>query len=818
MQIAPMAGFMETVVITWMFIFSGVGVPMGVPPLPEDPATANVAPENCLAYFSSYGMDEADPDSSNQTERLFAEPEVRSMAAEIERAVRRGFQKAGEKGKLPPSLPADDLVDMVKILLTRPSAAYVSEVQMHPGGPIVRGGLAVNCGDDAAKVRAVLERAFKDMPPQIAREIQIDGEKWTSFKAAPNTTIVWGFKGNRLLAAAGEGEIEAMQLRAKGPAPKWLQKLHENLLVERVATVAYFNAKAILRLALPAAGPQAAKFVEVLGFGNVEALETVAGLDEKGFVAKSLWRIDGEPQGVFRLANAAPLTPDDLALVPADATCAAALKLDPAGFFDLIRQTVERIDPNAKAVMDAQIAQTEMMLGLKLRQDVLEPLGDTWCLFDSPGEGGAISGLTLVSRLKDPRRAVAAHEKLIQISMAMLNARRPQEEDVEIADFFSAGGTTRLYATEFKGRKIYIFDGGMFGPPCTPAWCFTDKELVASLNPQGVKGYLSRGGDFKSLAQVPEVAELFADGAGPLRFAYCNTQRMFDVFYPIALIYGKYAMSALRMSGVELDVSIFPSAQAIRPHIRPSVVSSRRIPLGIEIVERRTMPGPSVSTALPAAVAALLPAVQSARQAARMTHSKNNVKQIGLAMLNYAAANRAFPPAYTVDKDGKPLLSWRVLILPYLESNNLITEFHLDEPWDSEHNKKLIEKMPECYKSPTSKVADQGKTNYLTVRGERTIFPGKDPTGFAQIRDGTSNTIMTVEVSDDKAVIWTKPDDFEYDEKDPIKGLIGLWPDGFHAGLADGSVFFIRSSIDRKVLRLLFIRDDGEFIPDDAVD
>ena len=85
---------------------------------------------------------------------------------------------------------------------------------------------------------------------------------------------------------------------------------------------------------------------------------------------------------------------------------------------------------------------------------------------------------------------------------------------------------------------------------------------------------------------------------------------------------------------------------------------------------------------------------------AARTQCVNNLKQIGLAMHNYHATHKTFPPAFTVDKDGKPLLSWRVLILPYLEQDALYKEFHLDEPWDSPHNRTLIERMPPTYRCP----------------------------------------------------------------------------------------------------------------------
>jgi len=212
-------------------------------------------------------------------------------------------------------------------------------------------------------------------------------------------------------------------------------------------------------------------------------------------------------------------------------------------------------------------------------------------------------------------------------------------------------------------------------------------------------------------------------------------------------------------------------------------------------------------------VALLLPAVQAAREAARRVASSNNLKVIALAVHNYGTVNKTFPPAYKANANGKPLLSWRVLILPYIEGGaELYRQFHLDEPWDSDHNKQLIARMPAIYRNPNSTSAAQGKTNYLTVRNEKSIFPDGKGVSFASVRDGLSNTIMTVEVPDESAVIWTKPDDFTYDENDPIKGLTGMRANGFFAGFADGSVRFIASSIDQTVLKALFTRNGGEAI------
>jgi hypothetical protein len=378
--------------------------------------------------------------------------------------------------------------------------------------------------------------------------------------------------------------------------------------------------------------------------------------------------------------------------------------------------------------------------------------------------------------------------------------------------------TERLDTVKFAGQEINVYSAGLFGPPFNLSWCVTDTELLVSLQPQGIKAYLSRTADFQSLAETPEVARLFEGGVGPLKFFYGDTQRGFDVVYPLLLSNLKYAFWGLQRAGIEVSPALLPSARAIRPHLMPTVIAVRRTKAGIEITERRSVPGPSIGTAVPVGIGIAVPAVISARKAARRAQSSNQMKQIGLALLMYEEAHKTFPPAYKADKNGKPLLSWRVFILPYIEGQSLYEEFHLDEPWDSPHNKKLITRMPSCYRSPNSKLGGQGKTNYLTVRGKDTIFSGEDGVGPADVTDGMSNTIMTVEASDAKAVIWTKPDDFEYDEKDPLKGLVGLQPDGFIAGFSDGSVRFISSSIKPRTLKLLFTRNDGEPINQSELD
>lgn len=208
---------------------------------------------------------------------------------------------------------------------------------------------------------------------------------------------------------------------------------------------------------------------------------------------------------------------------------------------------------------------------------------------------------------------------------------------------------------------------------------------------------------------------------------------------------------------------------------------------------------------------------------------RNNLRVIGLLMHEHAnAKGGALPPAAICDSNGKPLLSWRVAMLPYGDETTLYKEFKLDEPWDSEHNKKLIPKMPVTYLLPGSGSEKDGFTHYrvfvapMNVQGNRPMFvkPGSPVGGKLQNRyllynlpDGTSNTIMVAEA--EEAVIWTKPDELDYDDKQPLPKLGYFWKDSTTVLMGDGSSRGISSKVDEKTLRLAITADDNMPLPSD---
>jgi len=196
----------------------------------------------------------------------------------------------------------------------------------------------------------------------------------------------------------------------------------------------------------------------------------------------------------------------------------------------------------------------------------------------------------------------------------------------------------------------------------------------------------------------------------------------------------------------------------------------------------------------------LKPLLEAAQEEARGVREMNNLKMIALAMLNYQTAHRNFPPAASAGPDGKPLLSWRVAILPYLEQEALYEQFHLDEPWDSPNNAPLVSKMPEVYAIPGQ--PNTGKTTIMVFTGQGAPFNGATGLRPRDIVDGMSLTILAVEAGPDKAVPWTKPEDLTFDPTNP-KAALGNIGEGFNAAFMDGSVQHIASDVAADVLKAL---------------
>jgi hypothetical protein len=200
------------------------------------------------------------------------------------------------------------------------------------------------------------------------------------------------------------------------------------------------------------------------------------------------------------------------------------------------------------------------------------------------------------------------------------------------------------------------------------------------------------------------------------------------------------------------------------------------------------------------------------RQAARESQTANDLKQIALAMHNYYDVFSTIPPKAIRDKDGKPLLSWRVHLLPFIEQGELYKKFRLDEPWDSEHNLALVKEMPPVYENKIAGAAmAPGTTCYRLPVMPGSVWEGNEPLKFNAITDGTSNTIWTIAAPTANAVVWTKPDDWVIDANNIKKSIFGDASEAW-IGRMDGWVEILPATVSEDDCKHLLQYADGNVV------
>ncbi len=207
--------------------------------------------------------------------------------------------------------------------------------------------------------------------------------------------------------------------------------------------------------------------------------------------------------------------------------------------------------------------------------------------------------------------------------------------------------------------------------------------------------------------------------------------------------------------------------------------------------------------------------IELANAEGKRSQCVNNLKSLAIAMHNYHDTYGHFPPTFSVDENGKPLQSWRVLLLPFLENSALYEAIRRDEPWDSEHNRQFHDKMPPVFRCAQCR---QGKTNrdtvYCVVVGDETFGrAGERGIKLGEITDGTSNTFMIVERK--KPVCWMAPVDISQEDaylgvNQKAEGIGSGHEGGFNAAIGDGSVRFISEKIALDVLKAILTVAGGE--------
>jgi prepilin-type processing-associated H-X9-DG protein len=518
-------------------------------------------------------------------------------------------------------------------------------------------------------------------------------------------------------------------------------------------------------------------------------------------------------RGLLTLLDQPTFGADSLPPLPSGVNSFTVLSLDWGKVLDAIATV-----PDGEQVIAQVSDEFRRRTGLRLREDLLEALGPRWAFYAAPQEMQAPINpfmamglwvlrppkLTAVAEVRKPEEFRRDIDELMAALNDLLRQAVPGDRP---APRFEKLGDGRGYVLNMPPEVLPLPAG------VRPTLRIGEEYAALAISPEAAKSALearpsdreremfSRLGDDLVALSVSDPRTMTPEVIANLPFFLQLLGRSND-----------RDGTAQALGSIKVDPELIPAPDAMRKYLFPSVTIAKVNDQGLTVTARQSVPSLNPISSGPVAIALLLPAVQSAREAARRAQCVNNLKQMALAFHNYHSANNSFPAHAIYSKDGKPLLSWRVAILPYIEQEPLYREFHLDEPWDSPHNKALIERMPPTYACPTAPV-QRGMTPYQVAVGKGAMFEGKQGIGIAEVTDGTSNTILVAESK--TPVTWTKPDDLELDPDGPPPRIGSYHPGGANTAFADGSVRFIKDTINQGVLRALFTRNGGEVISAD---
>jgi prepilin-type processing-associated H-X9-DG protein len=220
-------------------------------------------------------------------------------------------------------------------------------------------------------------------------------------------------------------------------------------------------------------------------------------------------------------------------------------------------------------------------------------------------------------------------------------------------------------------------------------------------------------------------------------------------------------------------------------------------------------------------VALIIPGISSAPSAGRRSQCLNNIRNIAIALHNYASHYGSLPPAYIADENGRPMHSWRVLILPYVVRSDIYSMYRFDEPWDGPENSKLHDLVVNVFACPEDgSRLKRTDTSYVAVVGPETIWPGESGFRLDDVTDGLSQTLLVVEIAK-SGIHWMEPRDLHFSQMaTTINAAKGQCISSPHKGMAsvafaDGRVRVLHDSILADTIASLLTVRGGETIPGD---
>jgi prepilin-type processing-associated H-X9-DG protein len=719
------------------------------------------------------------------------------------------------------------------------------------GPPAPQGTIVIPGGAAAIpEIKAIVAQ----MPPGSVENEKVGSRQVTRVQlpALSGVEIGWWAEGKHLVVAVGPGAVDTALNTAAGKAPSLesspVFKKYRAKTDFDVAFTAWVDLGQVRKLlgGMPLAPPSAGKA------GTVNDILKSLGLDRigpaamrMGFKGKALWTestIEAPAPREGLLAwDPKPITLAELPPLPAATDGFYAGRLNwPAAGAGLIRIAAEitnLVNGDNAPPFDAQFEGLQRQLGVEIQRELFDSLGDLVVLYGDTRQGVLGLGTGLAISVKDAKTLREGLDKLVGRFMQ------------------ASGPFVQINAVKRSNRVLTYVEMQGF-PIITPSWAIDDKWLIVGLSPQTVDAFLLRmDGKLERWVPPAEVKAVLAEMPGKFNsLTYSDPRDGLRTTLGGAPLLMSIMGARMMQPGMPggppmgaaspLSMADLPPAEVVTQPLFPNISVSSMTDKELRWTSRSSLPAVPLlggagiggaGTAAPIMAALLLPAVQQAREAARRAQSKNNLKQIGLALHNYHDVHNEFPAGTHENEKLKPeqRLSWQADILPYVDQAAIYNQITFDKPWDDDANLGVLKMQLPVFLSPGLAIDPNGKvgyTHYVGIAGLGKDGPqlkiGDMGAGFfgydracsiRDITDGTSNTMAVSEAIKDLGG-WGVggPSTIRALTKQPyINGPDGLgspFRGGMHVLFADGSVRFVSVNINPQILEALTTIAGGEVV------
>lgn len=678
---------------------------------------------------------------------------------------------------------------------------------------------------------------------------------------SPGIEVAWWTEGTHLVAAVGIKAVDSMIQVATGKSPNvTTNELYKKYVLGgpkfEMVSAGWLDFGLLKRTfgeqPVPN-GPNAEKPVTVDDVLKALGLDSLGAVVlQNGYAGKAMWsetymETVGPRTGLMSLVDQKPISLKDLPPMPWGMNGFGAGSMNFSKMYDAFVNVARDVGKlggeNASSQVESTIDQIPGILGFDPKADLFDALGNVYCLYGDSRGGVLGIDFAAVVQVKDAKKLRTTIDQILKMATGQVP---PNQVSVR--------------RTKKHGREIVTIEAaeGVFNP----AFVIDDEWMCIGLFPQTVEAFVLRL-DKKLSPWEPTESYAEAFEAVPKEFTSvtaADPRKMYRTLIglsPVLMPIVRQGVKATaRQAGMDVpedfrlpvDLADFPPGELVARPLFPNVTVTTVDEGGVRWTTRSSLPGfplmgggggGTAAATAGVGVALLLPAVQSAREAARRTQSRNNLKQIAIAMHNYESANLEFPQGLRATKNDdlktEQRQSWLVSLLPYVEQAALYNQIEADEAWDSEKNADAAASKIAIFQNPATVekgVPKFGTTHYVGIAGlgkdgpklpvtdeKAGVFAYDRTTKIRDISDGTSNTLMVGEASKDFGP-WASGGNSTirpFTKKPYLNGPDGIggpYKGGVNFALCDGSVRFISENVDPSVIEALTTIRGGEVVGD----